>query len=297
MDNIAQQLKNELPDLRENEILAPYTTFKIGGPAKLFFAAKSNEDIIKAIKLARDLNIKYFILGKGSNILVSDSGFDGLVIKMENQNFEIKDNIIIAESGLPLQKLLGEIIKHNLSGLEFVVGIPGTVGGAVAGNVGTTKEWIGSKIKKVNILDFENNVKEIPKSQCDFSYRCSKFKNNDKDIILSAEFKLDKSTQDKIQKLISKYLENRINQPTKQPNAGSIFKNPPEKAAWKLIDEAGLRGKKIGGAQISEKHSNFIVNTGNAKADDVAILISFIKQQVRDKLGIQLQEEIKYIGF
>lgn len=297
MENITEKLKKELPNIKFNEILAPYTTFKIGGPAKYFLEAKSNDEVVKAFKLVRELNIKFFILGKGSNILVSDSGFDGLVIKMENQNLEIKDNIIIAESGLPLQKLLRKTIENNLTGLEFIVGIPGTVGGAISGNAGSKKEWIGQKVEKVTFLDLENNIKEIPKSQCDFSYRYSRFKNNDKDIILSAEFKLEKASQNNIQKLVSKYLEQRKKQPIKYPNAGSIFKNPPEKPAWQLIDEAGLRGKKIGGAKISEEHSNFIINTGKAKADDVVILISLIKQQVRDKLGVQLQEEIKYIRF
>lgn len=297
MDNIEEKIENELPDIIFDEILAPYTTFKIGGPAKYFFEAKSSDDVVKAVKLARLLNLKYFILGSGSNILISDFGFDGLVIKMENQNLEIKDEKIFTESGMPLQKLIRKAIEKNLSGLEFCIGIPGTVGGAVAGNAGTKKEWIGSKIEKVTVLDFEEKIKEIPKSQCDFSYRYSRFKNNDKDIILSVQIKLQKSSQEVIQKLVKKYLKLRKNQPFKYPNIGSIFKNPPEKLAWQLIDEAGLRGKKIGRAKVSDEHTNFIINTGNAKADDVVILISYIKQQVRDKFGVQLQEEIKYVGF
>jgi len=297
MDSQEQKFISKLPSLEKNVILATYTSFKIGGPAKYFFVAKSNDDVIKAIKTAKEFNIIFFILGGGSNILVSDKGFDGLIIKMENQKIEIKDNLIYVESGMPLQKLLRKAIEHSLSGLEFLISIPGTVGGAIAGNTGTPKEWIGQKIIKVTVLNTEEEIKEIPKSQCDFFYRYSRFKYDDKSIILSAEFQLEKASPTHIQGLVNEYLGKRKNQPTKYPSAGSIFKNPEGQKAWQLIEEAGLRGKKIGGAKVSEEHANFIINTGKAKADDIVILISYIKQQVRDKLGFQLQEEIKYVGF
>ncbi|MBU1037077.1 UDP-N-acetylmuramate dehydrogenase [Patescibacteria group bacterium] len=297
MPNILENLKKILPDLKENEVLALYTTFKIGGPAKYFFIAKSNDDVIKAIKTAKELGINFFILGGGSNILISDKGFNGLVIKMENQKIKINNNIIFTESGLPLQKLIRKAIENSLSGLEFCIGIPGTVGGAIAGNTGSPKEWIGQKIIKVTVLNPEEEIEEIPKSQCDFSYRYSRFKYDDKSIILSGEFQLEKASPTHIQGLVNEYLEKRKNQPIKYPSAGSIFKNPEGKKAWQLIEEAGLRGKKIGSAEVSEEHANFIINTGKAKADDIVILISYIKQQVRDKLGVQMQEEIKYIGF
>lgn len=297
MDNVLQKLQKTLPSIKENEALAPYTTFKIGGPAKYFLIAESNDEIVKAIELAKELGIKYFILGNGSNILISDKGFDGLVIKTENKKIEIKDDIINAEAGLPLQKLIRKAIEHSLSGLEFCISIPGTVGGAIAGNAGTPQEWIGQKIVKVTILDAEGKIIEIPKSQCDFSYRYSRFKYDDQSVILSAEFKLAKASPHEIQVRVDEYLEKRKGQPIKYPNAGSIFKNPENKKAWQLIDDAGLKGKKIGGAMVAKEHANFIINTGSAKADDVVILISLIKQQVRDKLGAELQEEIKYIGF
>jgi len=292
----ARKLK-KLKGLQENHILAPYTSFKIGGPAKYFFVAERNSDIIKAVKLARESQIDYFILGNGSNILISDLGFDGLVIKMENNKIDFNENIVTAESGVKVQKLIRETISRNLSGLEHLIGIPGTVGGGVAGNIGTPNQWIDEHIIDVTILDDQGEQIILPKSQCDFSYRYSRFKNNDTEIILSARFRLLPSSQKIIQQKVKDFLEKRSHQPVNQPCAGSIFKNPEGHKAWKLIDEVNMRGKKVGGAKVSEEHANFIINTGRATAEDVVVLISLIKQQVRDNLGVQLNEEIKYIGF
>jgi len=297
MSDEYKKFKSKLGELKKEEILASYTTFKIGGPAKYFFVAKNNQDVIGAVKLARELDINFFILGNGSNILISDQGFDGLVIKMENSSINFQNTIVKVESGVKVQKLVRESITHNMTGLEFLIGIPGTVGGGVAGNIGTPSEWISSKITQVEILNSENEPKSIPKSQCDFSYRFSRFKYSDMEIILGAELKLEESSQDHIQKKIRNFLDKKSHQPVNESCAGSIFKNPEGKKAWQLIEQVGLRGKRMGGAKISDKHANFIINTGQAKAEDVIILISLIKQQVRDKLGIQLQEEIKYIGF
>ncbi len=297
MEEQLKKLKTKLIGLKTDEPLAQFTTFKIGGPAKYFFIAHDNNSIIKAVKLARELEINYFILGNGSNILISDKGFDGLVIKMENTKISFEDKLVRAESGLPLQKLIRETIAKKLSGLEFLIGIPGTVGGGVAGNVGTPTDWIGEKVTEVEILNAESEIAIVPKSQCDFSYRFSRFKYNDKEVILTVNFKLEKAPSDVIQKKVTDFLNNRSHQPTAKPCAGSIFKNPEGKKAWKIIDEVGLRGKQIGGAKVSDEHANFIINTGTAKAEDVVILISYIKQQVRDQLGYQLQEEIKYVGF
>jgi len=297
MEDLTKKLKTKLTGLKINEPLAQFTTFKIGGPAKFFFVGHDNNSIIKAIKYARELGLNYFILGNGSNILISDKGFDGLVIKMENKKTFFDEEEVKAESGLPLQKLIRETIAKKLTGLEFLIGIPGTVGGGVAGNVGTPTNWIGEKITEVEVLNAESEVNVIPKSQCDFSYRFSRFKYDDKEIILAVKFRLEKSSSNIIQKKVTDFLNNRSHQPISKPCAGSIFKNPEGKKAWQLIDEAGLRGKQIGGAKVSDEHANFIINTGFGKAEDVVILISYIKQQVRDQTGYQLQEEIKYVGF
>jgi UDP-N-acetylmuramate dehydrogenase len=297
MEMILKELKSKLTGLRFDEILAPYTTYKIGGPAKYFFVARDNQSVAKAIRLARENDIAFFILGNGSNILIADKGFNGLVIKMENNKIITNELLITAESGVLLQKLVRDAVTKSLTGLEFLFGIPGTVGGGIAGNVGTPSEWIGEKVQQVEIFNAQNEIETIPKSQCDFSYRFSRFKYDDKEVILSVTFNLQKSDQTQIQSKISEYASKRSLQPVKSPSAGSVFKNPDNKKAWQIIDEAGLRGMKMGGAQVSKDHANFIINTGNAKAEDVVILISYIKQQIRDQFGIQLQEEIKYIGF
>lgn len=262
MDIIAK-----LPQIKKNIRLAPYTTFKIGGPAQYFFIAKTNDDLIKAIKNAKEENLPYFILGGASNLLVSDQGFKGLVIKAENSNFEIKDSLIRAEAGAKLDDIVKASIKANLTGLEWAAGIPGTIGGAVKVNASA----FGQSIKK--------SVKKIRKQG---------------DVILSVELRLKKNGD---KNSVKEHLDYRKKNHPKEPSAGCIFKNPPGHSAGQLIDEAGLKGRKIGGAMVSEKHANFIINTGQAKAEDVIILISIIKQKVRNKFGIQLMEEIKYLGF
>lgn len=297
MDNVYQSLKGKLPKLQKDISLAEFTSFKIGGPAKYFFVAKNNKEIVKAVKAARQEGIPFFILGNGSNILVSDNGYDGLVIKMENASIVYDKTAVTAESGVKLQKLINDTITKGLGGLEFLAGIPGTVGGGVAGNVGTPDDWIEKNLVSVEILNSENEIETVPKSRCDFSYRFSRFKYDEQVVILGATWDLYKEPSISLRKKITEFMKKRGHQPAGQPCAGSIFKNPPGKKSWQLIDAVGLRGKQIGGAKVSDEHANFIINTGNAKAEDVVILISYIKQQVRDTLGYQLQEEIKYIGF
>ncbi len=286
-----------LSGVQRNVALAPYTTFKIGGPADLFFIAKSSADLALAVRSARNSKTDFFILGNGSNILISDKGYRGLVIKVESSQVTFERNTVSADAGVKLQKLIRDTISHNLTGLEYLMGIPGTVGGAVAGNVGTPAIWIDANITKVTIINSDSKIVTVQKKQCDFSYRYSRFKNNSNEIIISATFELKPEKQILIQKNVKDYLDKRSHQPTGEMCAGSIFKNPHGQKAWQLIDQAGLRGKSIGGAMVSKEHANFIVNKKNATAEDVAILISLIKQQVRDQFGVQLFEEIKYIGF
>lgn len=247
-------------NIKKNILLAPYTTFKIGGKAKYFYEAKNREDLIKAIKWAKAAKgLPYFILGGGSNILISDKGFDGLVIKLS-----------IGNAGVLLSKLVDESIKAGLTGLEWAVGIPGTVGGAVKGNASAFG---------VSMSDIVKSVKRY------------------KDIILSVELELKKGNRKKSQKLIQEYLEYRKkSQPMEFPSAGCIFKNPEGDFAGRLIDQCGLKGTKIGKAMISKKHGNFIVNQGNAKAADVKKLIDLCKKKVKQKFGIELEEEIEYVG-
>ena len=326
--------------IQENILLSKYTSFKIGGPAKYFCVVENVDEIQKALEFTKKNNLNIFILGGGSNLLISDNGFDGLVIRIMNQELRIKNNEVFIGSGLSLAKLVSESVKKNLTRLEWAAGIPGTVGGAIVNNAGAFGKCMEDVVKEVEVLEITPQpplsggllnfppdkggwgVRRLINKQCHFSYRNSIFKKEKKYIILDAVLKLEKGDQEKSKKTIAEILESRREkQPLEHPSAGSVFKNPvvndqhldklkkefPElnkivknntiPAGWMIEQIEGLKGKKAGGAMVSEKHCNFIINTGNAKAEDVVILISLIKQKVRNHFRIQLKEEIEYIGF
>jgi len=268
--------------------LKKYTTFKIGGPAKYFFVAKNKKDLIKAIKVAKKLKLPFFILGGGSNLLVSDKGFNGLVIKY----------------GQPLSLYVSK-------GLEWAAGLPGTIQGAVYGNAGAFQKSMKDVVKEVEVFDTKTGKVQIFKNKdCKFSYRNSIFRKKKNLIILSVKIKSKKSNPKKIKQ----YLDYRKKtQPLNFPSAGSVFKNPvaflageldkEDKssfsafAAARLIEECELKGKRVGNVKISEKHANFIVNLGRGKAEDVKKLINLAKKKVKNKFGINLEEEIQFLGF
>ncbi len=293
----SRKLADYITGVKTDEPLAQYSTFKIGGPAKYFVEAKNREQIGKAVRASVELGIPHFILGGGSNILVSDKGFDGVVIRIRNVGVTIDGVHLVAESGTPLQQCVQKSMQAGLAGLEHLSGIPGTVGGAVAGNAGTSQKWISDHLTFVHIVSMDGTMQKIPKTQCDFSYRYSRFKYSDKEVVVAAEFDLASAPAAEIKQLARQFILKRGHQPAGDACAGCVFKNPSQKSAGLLIEQAGLKGKKIGGAMVSPDHANFIVNTGAARAEDIVILISYIKQQVRDKFGVQLQEEIKYVGF
>lgn len=311
-------------DIKKNIPLKNYTTFRIGGPAKFFVEVETEDELIEALQYAKENNLEFFILGGGSNLLVSNKGYDGIVIKFQISSaaadkFQIPENIIEAEAGASLAKIVQESAKYNLTGLEWAAGIPGTIGGAVRGNAGAFGSCMKDAIQSVKAIDTKDlGIKIYDLKKCEFEYRSSVFKENKNLIILSAVLKLEKGNKEEIQNKIKEIIEKRSLKHLKEKSAGSFFKNPIVEnkklveefkrdqsikckdnkisAGW-LIDQVGLRGKKIGGAKVSEKHANFIVNTGEATAEDVIILASFIKQQIRDKFGIELKEEVQYIGF
>ena len=289
------QIIKELGQVKENEPLDQHTTFKIGGPADLFYEAKTTEKLIEAVKLAQKLKTPFFILGGGSNILVSDQGFRGLVIKAQNGEIKIEGNKIIAEAGASLSELVRVATEVSLSGLEFAVGIPGTVGGAVRGNAGAWQQDVGKRVLRVQVLAEAGEVKWLNQEECQFSYRQSRFKES-QEIILAVELELEKGQREVIKDRLDSNQAKRRAQP-QEPSAGCIFINPKPKSAGDLIDQCGLKGKKIGQAQISFKHANFIVNLGGAKAEDVLQLIKLAKKKVKEKFDISLKEEIFLLGF
>jgi len=280
--------------VRTNVSMVTQTTFKIGGPADLFYEAKTKEELIEAVRVVKELKVPYFIFGGGSNVLVSDRGIRGLVIKILGEKCQILNEEVVVEAGASLSWLVQEVAQKGLSGLEFCAGIPGTVGGAVRGNAGTKDKWLGSRVLVVEVLDEKGQVKEVAGEDCQFAYRESRFKYN-QEIILSVRLKLSLDGPENIKARMSQFLKKRQNQP-REPSAGSIFKNPPGFSAGQLIDKAGLKGKRIGDAQISPAHGNFIVNLKKAICEDVLKLISLAKKTVEEKFGVKLEEEIMMVG-
>ncbi|MBM3205421.1 UDP-N-acetylmuramate dehydrogenase [Candidatus Shapirobacteria bacterium] len=279
-----------IKNLKKNQILAPYTTFQIGGPADWFLVIRKEKEILPAIQWAKGEKIPFFLLGKGSNVLFSDQGFRGLVLKMENEGLEIESGKLLVESGTSLKKLVELCLKNSLSGLEFLAGIPGSIGGAVVGNAGAWQQNIGDKVERVKVITKDDQLEWLNHGECQFGYRQSRFKQMN-EIILQVELRLNRGDGEEIKKRIKDNLEKRQIQP-QEPSAGSIFINPKPDSAGDLIEKCGLKGHQIGGAQISPKHANFIINTGEAKAKDVLELITLAREKVHSKFGLVLKPEV-----
>ena len=304
--------------LQNNVDLRQFTTFKIGGPADYFYLATDITGLKNALQWAVQNKQKVLALGGGSNLIFPDEGFRGLVIKLDFQKLEIKDDKVTVGAGVMLAHLIAETLKHGLIGLEFAAGIPGSVGGAIRGNAGTYGKDMSGIISTITyLIPASGEIKTCIGKDCNFAYRHSSFKENDY-IIAEAELQLLKGDVAASQTIIDNWLLKRRTEHPTEPSAGCIFKNIKfedvdiEKLKTKdldldkfakyqkipaayLIDLLGLKGQTIGGAQISPKHGNYIINTGSATAKDVVTLISLIKQQVRDTYGIQLQEEVQIV--
>jgi UDP-N-acetylmuramate dehydrogenase len=291
-----ENINKLLPGVRKNVSLKNYTTFRIGGRAKYFFVVKTKEDLISAILVAKKIKLPFFVLGGGSNLLVSDKGFNGFVIKILNTKYQILKNKITAEAGITLGKLVNASAGAGLTGMEWAAGIPGTVGGAVFGNAGwpSNKKNISSVIEWVEVFNTKDLKTKILKNKnCKFGYRDSVFKHKKNLIILSTCLRLKKWKKEKIKKAILEILKKRKKKIPFGFSAGSVFKNQRGSSAGLLIEKCGLKGKMIGGAKISEKHANFIINFKNAKAKDIKNLINLAKNKVKNKFGVKLEEEIQ----
>jgi UDP-N-acetylmuramate dehydrogenase len=279
-----------------SEPLSRFTTFRIGGPADYYLEPKDREDLLKLIRYLKEIKYPYIIIGNGSNILISDEGIRGAAINLEAgfTKIEVNKNRVYAEAGIRLSKLVDVCIEHSLVGIENLAGIPGTLGGAILMNAGAYGGEISDFIKLVEVID-DVEIKSLKKEECGFAYRRSNLEGK---IILSAEFELPYGDKAKAKERRKELLLKRNqSQPVELPNAGSIFKNPPGDYAARLIEQAGLKGLTIGGAKVSEKHANFIVNFNNASANDVVELMKIIQEKVYKKFGIMLEPEIKMLGF
>lgn len=294
--NLILEIQKITPKVKFNEPMSRHTTFKVGGAADIFLEINNEEELKKIVELLPKFHKPYFILGGGSNLLVKDTGIRGVVIKLvgEFKKIQVFDNgRIIAGAGVLLQRLVNLTCKKGLSGLEFAVGIPGTIGGAVVGNAGVSDKSIADCITFVKVMD-KNKIKRLTAQDCGFSYRNSDLK---KYIILDVEILLTKSKIYNTLYNLEEYRQRRRKtQPINSKSAGCVFKNPVGNFAGRLIDEAGLKGLRIGGAYISHKHANFILNDGTASAKNMLDLIVRIKEKVLDKFGVTLEEEIITIG-
>lgn len=280
--------------LRYREPLAPYVNWRVGGPAEWFFIARTRADLIAAVRTAREAALPVTILGYGANVLVSDAGVPGLVILNRAEGLRIRGEEIWAESGANLVALARRACEAEIGGFEFLVGIPGTLGGAIVGNAGTREEWIGERVLEVEVMDERGDLIVRPQAQLDFGYRRSRLQRTG-EVVVAARMKGSRASRSSIEAKMQRMLEARKHQPS-GPSAGSVFKNPPGDYAGRLIEACGLKGYRLGGAVISERHANFILNTGGATAREIRALIECAKAAVRERFGILLEEEIRYVG-
>ena len=290
----------EKENVKLNEKLELHTTFKVGGICKYFITPKDLEELLDLLKYLKENNIKYMILGNGSNTIFSSKEFDGVIINLNNLNsMEITDDRIYVEAGYQLIKLSIDALNNNLSGLEFAAGIPANIGGAIFMNAGAYKSDMSNLIETVTFIDENLELKTLKNEELNFSYRKSLFQERPEYIIISTVLKLNKGNHDDIKALMDKRKARRIeSQPLDYPSAGSVFRNPSEEIfAGKLIEDLGLKGYKIGGAEISEKHANFIINVGGATGEDIKALIDLVKLKVKEKYNIDLHVEQRFINF
>ena len=300
MNNFILELeKLNLEKIEKDISLSTLTTYKTGGIAKLVVYPNNINNLKQMLKLIHKYNIKYFILGKGSNTLFSDKEFNGVIIKLDKlNNFKIKQTEIYVESGMILSKLVQASVKNELTGLEFAIGIPGTIGGAIYMNAGAYGNNMSNIVKSVIVLNEKFQIKEIPLEKLKFDYRYSIFQDNKNLICVAANIKLEHGNHDEIASKIKENLLKRKNsQPLEYPSAGSVFRNPEGNYAGKIIEELGLKGKNIGGAEISTKHANFIINKNNASSSDILKLIKLVQEEVKDKYKIDLKLEQQLVNW
>jgi len=277
--------------------MGPYTTFRAGGKVEALCEVQDLLHLKALLDLARREGLSYLVVGKGSNLLVKDGGLQGMALLLKGalEDVEEKDGQVCAGAGLGLSELLRFCSRKGLSGLEFLAGIPGTVGGAVAMNAGAWGKSTGEVVTAVKIITADGEDKTLERSRLQFGYRRAALPIGS--VVVRAHFQVTEDRPEAISKRIRDYLERRkASQPLDSASAGSVFKNPPHDHAGRLIERVGLKGKKIGGAMISEKHANVIVNVGGASAKDILDLMETARQRVREETGVDLEPEIRVVG-
>lgn len=281
----------------ENVDLIKYNTYKISSIAKLMVFPENEKQLIKLLKYLKNNDIKHLVLGNGSNVIFNSSGYDGVIIKLDEFNdLSINDTTIKVGAGYSLMRLANKVCKMGLTGLEFATGIPGSVGGAVYMNAGAYKSDLGYVISEVKVLTPDYKIKTLYNKDLDFHYRSSFLQDNKDYICLEATIILRRGNKQEIIDTIEERKQRRlISQPLEYPSAGSVFRNPEGEFAGHLIEEVGYKGKKVGDAEVSMKHANFIINTGHAKGEDIKQLIKEVQDKVKEKYNIELKIEQEFV--
>ena len=300
MNEILTDLKKlNIGKIEENVATSKLTTYKVGGVARYVVYPKSTDKLIRLMNFIKQNNIKYKVLGNGSNLIFSDKKYDGIIIKLtEFDNIEVVGNKIRVGAGYSLMKLSRVALKNSLTGLEFASGIPATVGGAVFMNAGAYKSDMGYIVQNVKVLTPDFRILELENRELNFHYRTSFFQTHRDYICLEVLIKLEKGKKDVMDEVMKSRLKRRVEtQPLNYPSAGSVFRNPPDMYAGELIEKAGLKGLKKGGAMISEKHANFVINIGGATGSDVKELIEHVQKEVYDKYKVNLKVEQEFVNW
>lgn len=297
---VVEEIKKMLPSdiIFENEPMKKHTTFFAGGEAKLYICIKEISQLQQLMYYLTRNKIPYFIIGNGSNLLVSDNGFNGVIIEIGNafSGVSVENNRIRAKAGTLLSKVSNYAMKESLSGIEFASGIPGTIGGAVVMNAGAYDGEMKQVVKEVTLLCPDGKIITLSNDEMQFGYRFSVIKENPY-VVLEVVLELDKKEQKEIKKKMEDFSNRRREkQPLEYPSAGSTFKRPKGYYAGKLIMDSDLRGFKIGGAQVSEKHCGFIINKDNAAAKDIYLLVKEVQRRVKETSGVMLEPEIIFLG-
>ena len=298
-DFILELKNNNVGKIEENVSIKTLTTYRTGGIAKLVVYPSNIDKLKLLLKLIKLNNLDYIILGKGSNTLFSDKEYLGVIIKLDNLNkMEFDQNKIYVESGVLLSKVVIESSKRELTGLEFAIGIPGNIGGAIYMNAGAYGSSMSNIVKSINVLNEKLEIEEILNQDINFAYRYSILQNNKNLICIGATIELNYGQKEEIDSQIKENLFKRKNsQPLEYPSAGSVFRNPDGNYAGKLIEELNLKGQSIGGAKVSAKHANFIINKDNATSEDILKLIKLIQKEVRKNYNIELKLEQQLINW
>ena len=298
---VIQALRKFVPE--ENiclqESMASHTTFRIGGLADCFVQLENTEQLIKVQKYLSQVGVPFFVLGNGSNLLVSDAGFRGVILQIGSKmnRVTVEGNVIVAQAGASMAQIARTAMEHELTGMEFASGIPGTIGGGVVMNAGAYGGELSQIVTQVNVVNSEGGIMELDNETMEFGYRTSTIRNNPftvTEVILRLEKGDRRQIRERMEELAAK---RREKQPLEYPSAGSTFKRPAGHYAGQLIMEAGLRGFQCGGAKVSDKHCGFVINTGNATAEDVRKLIREVQARVKNQFNVDLETEVLFLGW